>query len=526
MSNSIFARIDKIDYEIESGSIDYSLDSANTFSINILASEFTNWRNINGIDVEIFSNDTSLISGFVDKQPQLSIKEGTPLIVNIKCLDELGRLTLERAKSTAHYQDQQVVGIINDLLTSVAANWTVSIVNMVDPLIETTVDLRNKETLFSQISETIRSVPDLHMRYGGIDGVTGEYVIEIGNFGDVTERAIQHLNLFDLNLQFNTNQVLLTVESFGDLTSTTRINLNDALSDVRTTAHPDYAQFPISQDPITLVWICTNTAISYGSNIRKSLNVVKTKNDIAPTAAEIAEAGYALWLKTVRIMKSSIETETYSGTFLSPNIPKIGDKMRVKSTVKEPVYDAFSGKIVEDIETFSVDDDFRIIDLKHKLGEKYILQDVLSFNFEQNYNAFDFSVTSNDEAELNDPELELYERLERFDAFDNVSGSIEVFPVQVTSLTYSSANPADCNAAGGVPPPSDGKDYTIASPVYPGWATNVTTWYTIDRGAQVKTVTPPAVLGNSWTACIQDSGGVWPPAVGAPITVKVYWLFT
>jgi hypothetical protein len=459
-----------------------------------------------------------MTSGLVDKRPKLSVNDKDKVVVSLKCIDELGRLTYERAKSDAHYQDQQIVGIINDLFTSVAANWTFLPVNMVDPLIESTLDLRNKETLFSQISEAIRSVPNLHMRYGGIDSSTGEYVLEIGDFGDLTEHAYQGSNLIDVKINFNTNKVFKTVESFGDLTPTNRINLSDALSDARTIAHADYAQFPISQDAITGAWICTNTAISFGNNIRKSLNIVKTKNDVTPTAAQIAEAGYALWLKTVRLMKSSVDYDAYSGSYISQNIPKVGDKIKIKANIKEDVYSSFTGKQTK-VNVLSVDDDFKITKLKHDLGNSFLSQDSLKYKFNDSFNSFSFEATSNDEAEEFDPDLELYERLERFDNYDNTSGSIEVFPVQSTVVTFGNADAADCSGA-------TGKTYLHTSPSYPGWVTNVTTWYTVDQGARIVSLTEPVNPGDNWSACVKPSSGNWPPAIGADITVTVFWLFT
>jgi hypothetical protein len=524
MVDNLFARIDGRDYEVEGGNINYAIDEASSFTVKILAKEI-DWRNLRFADIEVYGNGALLISGFVDKSPKLEMGNESVLLVSLKCLDELARLTLYRAKSDAHYQDQQVIGIINDLFNSVAASWSISLVNFSDPTITTTLDLRNKETLFAQIAEAAKSVPNVHIRYGGIDSISGDYILEIGNFNDLTSEAIQHHNLVDLKLQYNTNKIYKTVESFGDLTSTTRINLSDALSDPRTILHPDYAQFPISQDAITSVWICTNTAVTVGNDVRKSFNIVKTKNDTVPSATEIAEAGYALWLKTVRFMKKSIDYESYSGEYLSIDVPKIGDRIYLKATILEPIYDPATGNVVSHIETFDVASDYRITKISHKL-DRQILADGLAFNYDNSVNVYKFEATSNDEFEEIDPDLELYERLERFDNYDNVSDSLQVYPVQITSLTYGNADAADCNAGGGAPPPSDGKQYLMASPAYPAWVTAVSTTYVIDNGGLVQQLSAPVNPGDSWDGCVQDASSSWPPGVGVNITITVYWLFS
>jgi hypothetical protein len=524
MSNYLFARINNVDYDVDSAKVKFAYDEAGTFSVKILAKEI-DWQNLFGNDIELWENGTLIVSGFIDKRPQLTMGKYADVVVDLKCLDEIARFTMYRAKSTAHYQDQQVISILNDLITTAGINWTVTLVNMIDPFIETTVDLRNKESLFAQISETIRSVPDLHMRYGGVDSISGDYILEVGNFGELTEEAVQNFNLFDLKLKYSTNKIYKTCESFGDSTNTNRIDLFDALSDARTIAHPDYAQFPISQDVATGAWICTNTAVSFGYEVRKSFNVIKTKNDVVPTPAEVAEAGYALWLKTVRFLKKSASYEVYSGSLAVKTISQIGDKIRIKSTVLEPIFDSVTGTIIEHHETFSVNDTFRLTDVSYEFS-KASLPSLLDNAITEEYHIITFEVTSNDEVEIVDSDLELYERLERFDNYDNSTGSAEFYPVQTTSLTYGNADAADCNAAGGVPPPSDGKNYTMASPAYPGWVTNVTTWYTISENGRIKQLTEPVAPGSSWVACVQDDTGVWPPPIGQDITITVYWFFT
>jgi hypothetical protein len=55
MVNSVIARINNRDYEIKKGSINYSIDAVGTFSVEVLASELVDWRNMRNTDDFWFS---------------------------------------------------------------------------------------------------------------------------------------------------------------------------------------------------------------------------------------------------------------------------------------------------------------------------------------------------------------------------------------------------------------------------------------------------------------------------------------
>lgn len=522
MSKGVIARIDGQDFEVIDFDIDWALDQANKFSVDVLAKELNDWRDIIYANVEVYDGGTLVTSGYVEKSPKLEMKDGGVLTVSLSCLDEIGRLICDRAKFDAHYQDQQVLSIITDLLSVATDMWVTTLVNMVDPLVVTTVDLRSKETLFAQIIETIKASPQVHIRYGGRQ-ITGEYILEIGNFGSITSEGIQDHNLLDLKLQFNSEKMYRIVESYGDATINAKINLGDALADPRTVLHPDYAQFPISLDGATGAYICTNNALTKGCQVRKSFNVIKVKNDTTPTAAEIAEAGYALWLKTVRFMQKSTSYETYSATVMLPEPPEVGDNMFIRSVVREPIYDSMTGKVVAEHETFSVNDDFRIT----KVGfstESLVIPDAMYFDLTEENGLFSVELTSNDEAEMIDPDVELYSRLEDHREFDDIGASLVLYPIQVTTLTYNSTNPADCVGSG---PGNTGKLFLHTSPVPPVGATGVVTWFVLDPTyMDIYNYTPPAAPGQNWSACVQPQAGVWPPPPTVNYTVTVYWQFT
>ena len=59
MVNSVLAKIDGKDYAVQTGSINYILDKVSTFSLSVLASELTEWRDIFGVDAEVFCDGVS-----------------------------------------------------------------------------------------------------------------------------------------------------------------------------------------------------------------------------------------------------------------------------------------------------------------------------------------------------------------------------------------------------------------------------------------------------------------------------------
>lgn len=520
MSRGMFARIDGQDFELVDFDTDWVLDQANEFTVEILAKEF-DWRSSLYSDVEVYDGNELIISGFVNKSPKLKIKDANVLVISLTCLDEIGRLTCDRAKFDAHYQDQQVLAIITDLLSVATTTWVTSLVNMVDPLVVTTVDLRTKETLFAQIVETVKATQQVHLRYGGIQP-TGEHILEIGDFGDENSEGIQGHNLLSLNLEYNTERVYRIVEAYGDSTLGQRISLSDALADARTAVHPDYAQFPISLDAATGGYVVTNTALTKGCEVRKSFNVIKVKNDSPPSPAEIAEAGYALWLKSVRFMQKSIEYETYSAQVMLPEAPIVGDKMFIRSLIREPVYDAVTGKVVAEHETFSVEGLYRITKVKFNTNQ-LVMPDSMLHEITNQELVYDIELTSNDEADTIDPEIELFEKLESYQEFDDTAGTLELAPIQQTTVSYALGAAADCVGSG---PGNTGKLFLHATPAPPAWATGIITWYVTDpTNMDLYNITPPAAPGQNWSACVQPNGGNWPPPAGVTYTIDVYWQF-
>lgn len=513
---NIIARMDGLDTPVLDGSINWQMDAVSSFSFTI-PSKYIDYSNARNSNVKIIENGVTLITGYIDKRPTLSMDGDGNTTVSIECVGELGRLTKHKANSIGHFQNTAVTTIIINLLGSLTSEWELSINTMIDPTITTTIDLRGKETLFSQIIETIKSVPDVHLRYGGINEDTNKHILDIGNFNIVNHYGFESSNLFDLKWNPNSNEVIEKVESYGEIAADNRVTLFNALADSRLKDHVDYADYPILEDTDGTYYV-QNLNATGGSSKRKKFDMIKTKNDEVPTVEEVAQAGYALYLKTLRFLKQNQEHDSYSFTFYSGAVPEIGDKIHIRSYIREPIFDAF-GNVIDYIKTFEVNDAYRIVSLSHSLGEMKLFDENLLYSFE-------IEVTTNDEAEQIDPDLELYERLESYDEFDTSEGNpIEYGPILTTSTTHDDSDAADCMSAGSGP--TDGKEFVVSSPAVPPGATSVDTLYAVEPvDAVVSEIVLPASPGNDWTACVKYINHLWPPPANESVKITVFWQFS
>lgn len=481
-----------------SASLNETLDQAGEFDFTVAAVHLPNYRTLGDADVALYEDGNLLVSGIVNNVPSLEINDNEVLTVKFTCFDELGRLTFLRSKSDGHYQDSVLTGILNNLLT-VAPDWQLTDTStMVDNLITTTIDLRPKETLFAQIAEAIKSVPDVHLRYGGYNAAGGYHELHIGYFNAITTRIVQGENLVKLKLKSNSSRKYRLVESYGNRTTGRRITLADALNDARTTSHADYARYPISYDAVVGAYVVTDVNATSGGEVTKTFELQKTKNDKIPNAVEQAQAGYALWLKTVRFMKENSEYESYSASVWLAEKPQIGDKAYVRARVVEDLRNPVTQQITE-VETFSVDDYYTITNVKTSFergklpnGTEVVL--------------YDLELTTNDLAEKTDPILELYERLEQGSKFDDTAAQNGLNIPAPVVVSHGPGVAADCNHSGA----NTGKLFVFTAPPAPSWAKKVSVSAELqgDPATYVE-ISVPTKPGQNYSICVKPDSSNW-----------------
>jgi hypothetical protein len=404
------ATINNIDYEIIDGSINWELNAVSDFNITIIANEI-DYRNVLYETVDIYYAGELLISGFVDKRPTIQIGDSKILTVNLQCVDNMGLLTCRRSYRNSHFQNTSFLAAITTLILSYP-DWTLdtSTLTVQQSGEMITIDLREKETLFSQITELVALIPGVHMRYGGFNGT--DHVLEIGVFNTVNTYADRNFNLLNINLEPQEKRYYKVVESYSGITENKKIRLNRAFTDARYLASPYLAQYPISQDVSDGAWIVTNTLAPSGvtCSIRKSFKSIKTKNDAVPTAAQKNDVSYALYLKSVRFLKESEPADLYTLRMTDVNIPRVGDRVHIHANIEEPVFNSLFGSVTGYVTTFTVNEDFRMTRLSLNLKDiNETLQDQLPVEREF---VFDITASSNDELGFYDAELELFEKLE------------------------------------------------------------------------------------------------------------------
>jgi hypothetical protein len=404
------AVINNVDYEIINGSINWELNAVSDFNFSVVANEL-DYKNVLYEPVSIYYAGNLLISGYIDKRPTIQVGDSKTLTVNLQCVDEMGRLTCRRAYRNSHFQNVTLSTALSTLIGS-TSDWILDTTTLpAASAAETiTVDLREKETLFAQITELIALVPGVHIRYGGFDGT--DYILEVGDFNELTTYANRNFNLININLEPQENRYYKVIEAYSGITENKKIRLNRAFTDARYLASPYITQYPISQDVSDGAWIVTNNLAPSGveCSIRKSFKSIKTKNDVVPTAAQKNDVSYALYLKSVRFLKESEPADLYTLRMTDVNIPEVGNRIHIFAIVEEPIFNSLYGSVTNYTQAFEINADFRMTRISLNLKDIIeTLQDQLPI--EREY-TFDITASSNDELGFYDAELELFEKLE------------------------------------------------------------------------------------------------------------------
>lgn len=517
-SDNFYAIVGGRIVELIDGSIDYELDAIDSFEVTAFA-ENLNYSSVKGSDISVYKNSDILISGIVIDRPQFAYKDDEKYVFKLKCYGELGRLSCYRARTSGHYQDQTIEDIIDNLLFPYSLEWELQLVNYPDYLTDvTTIDLRGKETLFSQISEVVKSVPNLHLRYGG-KTLAGKHILEVGRFDELLYSAKQGENLQKLELINNSSKTYSIVESYGGFTDTRRITLEDSLSDARTTAHADYTNYPIVLDVPTGTYYCENLLKPNNCAISKKFELTKPSNNDAPTAAEVTEAGYALWRKTVRFMQQNQERESYKATVFSERKLTLGDRIQVSAKAIETVYNELNFG-VEEVPVMETNGDFKITKIGVDL-ETFLRPNEMEHKIVYGYN-YTIEITDGEEAENFDSEVELYDRTETIVSAANAYKISKIYEI---TDTHDGIEAADCNFSGA----NTGKTYTFPLPPAPAWANFV--YFTVSslspsNARYVIQYYDATDLVSDILLCVAPNGGTW-ATLGSgneiSVTVSIYF---
>lgn len=413
------AVINNVDYNISSGELNWELDAVSECNFEILASEI-DWKNSLYFPVKVIYKDITLFSGYIDKTPTLNIDGNDTIMVSLDCVDDLGRIACRRSYRRSHYQNQTLLFVLTDLMSSISG-WELDIsqLSLTSQNELITIDLRSKESLFAQLVDAIRTVPTVHLRYGGINPTTGNYILSIGEFNTVNVYAEKGFNVGNISVESQNNRVYYEVESYSGLSGNGKVRLNRALTDARYLSSPYNVDYPIILDPTDNAYVVQN--LNANNNVscstRKSFEAIKTKNDVAPTAGELDDVSWTLYLKTVRFLKETDLSNLYTLDVSLPNLPNVGDRIRINAIIEEPIFDRFSGQIMGYNKTLEVHEDFRITRFSLDVSTIILNQSPI-YNTQDEF-MFNIVCSDNDELGYYDESIELYNELEKYESIND-----------------------------------------------------------------------------------------------------------
>jgi hypothetical protein len=515
----LLARVGGFDFPVSNFSASWTINEVNEFSFTLQLVDFqaTGMSDAYLQDASLQFHGEELVTGFVYDDGDREIDQQGIVMVNFHCYGEIGRLICKRKKTDAHYQNQPLVFILTDLLNLGTTDWELGDAStMPDPLVATTIDLRNKETRFAQVIEAVKSVPELFARYGGYNTGTGRHQVDIGQFGTLyTPGLLQGDNLVsEIRRNKSTHRRYKVIHGTGGKAGDTVITLEHAsLYDPSLLTHPDYPISNVGGD-----WIVTNNLIGLGCEISKSFSGIKTANDTVPTAIETYEAGYALWQRCVRYFEENQDSVSLSANGVLPSTPLPGDNIRVKGDVWETFYDALS-ETFERFSTFDVDDEYRITNVSLSIGDD-VAFDSQSESVDHRL-TYAFELSDSMYPEDYDDELLLYEKVERFDQQDS-SAALVPINIVVDSDTQGPGVPSNCTQTF---PVYNGRTFSVPLPVPPAGVTQVSVTTSIDPagGADIEITQYPALPATGLQACVSYNGN-W--TVVNSGTLTVIFIFT
>lgn len=482
---------------ILSGNASWSQNEPGEFDVRVAATELSTPPEV-ADTVVIYDGGTVIMEGFVFDSPYPEYSQGKVVEWVVSGLDNLGLLSVTRAKYDAHFQDSEITLILQSLLSG--TDWYLGDTStMIDTGVKTTIDARNKESLWAQVKAVIDSAPMLFVRYGGFNTDLGKHRLDIGAFGE-QESSLE--NLIDYSNQFPVYRPYRIVEAYGSRSGNEKVGLVHALSNPATTAHADYATYPIVNEGGG-VYHVQDTTKTKGFEIRKEFGTIKTKNDRAPLSVEIAEAGFALWQKTVRFLQENSAYISGKAEAFIDHVPAISSKYYIRQQATDPRFNPLT-QITEYEQTFLLSGWLRATSIGLDLGQ----------NSTEKGLRYKLTLTDREYTESDvDSDVNLYSRLENHTSEDSVGAIIEPLGEQEMTLTYSSANAADCTG---------GKEYSFA-PTVPSGTGEIYYLYRISPDTNVtETVTQEPTSSLPLKICVKYNGAWSPPEA---ITVTVYFKF-
>lgn len=275
------------------------------------------------------------------------------------------------------------------------------------------LDIRTLETRFAQFIKVIEQQDNTFFRLRGrpydVPFISSRFMIDIGAFGEPAPfHLVQGQNLLRLTANRTENVRIRGIEAFGGPAGdgARKLNVRDAFNYnitapfISGSGYSFEGDFTGAQAP---GYIVRDAAPVNGYIIRKEYPEIKLTG--TPTAAEIEEAGYALYIRTLRDFQKNVavveytaevvfDEEVYGPTFVDNFISK---NTYVRYRTQDAILDT-ANNVYEDGQTlFEVDGEFRIV--------------AYTVRYEGSGLQYTMTLTENTEKAQDNPQLQLYDTI-------------------------------------------------------------------------------------------------------------------
>lgn len=218
---------------LSSVSIEKRLNQIGSISFEVIYNIIPDNIDLRDLYLKRFSiqyQNVTVVSGYLNAIPKIeyTLMQGLET-VSFEGFDELGYLSFLRGNTDAVYEDKSIEYILNDLVPD---GWSINTGTLQAGLDTITVDLRDKQILSSQILESVTTLPNVFIRYGGM--VSGNNVIEVGLLNEKNySLQIGNHNLSDIQIDIKNPDQIYMIEAYGgfSLEDTEIISLRDAVED-------------------------------------------------------------------------------------------------------------------------------------------------------------------------------------------------------------------------------------------------------------------------------------------------------
>lgn len=169
-------------FHLEDFTISYTQNQAEVATVSFFVTRIDNMLDLYLRSIHIYNNETFIWSGLLFQRSAFDSSSDT-IRVTYQALGWLAQLSTFPSKASSLYVNTPLTVLIGDVLAT-TTGWSIgSTATLEQPNYEATIDLRKKTNAFGQIAESLKTYPNVFMRYGGFDG---SHRLDVGLLNDVS----------------------------------------------------------------------------------------------------------------------------------------------------------------------------------------------------------------------------------------------------------------------------------------------------------------------------------------------------